>query len=508
MAYVRTVKTASGATAVQVVYSYYRGSRQIEHLGSAHTAAEVELLKAAARQKLAAGQGELDLGLDAGAPGGPLPITSSRMGCLLDALAHAYDVLGFPAAAGGDEVFFQLAAARVIEPVSKLDSLRVLEEAGVAPVSYPTVNRRLPVYAREGWRQRLSAACAAHARLGRASLVLYDVSTLYFETDAGDGFREPGFSKERRLEPQITIGLLTDQAGFPLMVSAFEGNRAETKTMLPVIEAFMAAHDLPDVTVVADAGMVSETNQKAIEAAGLSFILGARIPHEPYAVKRWRREHPGEQIPDGEVFTQPWPAGPDGGRRDQVTYYQYKAGRARRTLRGIDEQVAKAEKAVAGQVPVKRNRFIRLTGGTRTVNRDLEAKARALAGLKGYVTNLAACPDGTPVTPEFVIGSYHQLFQVEKSFRMAKSDLQARPVYHRTRDSIEAHLTIVLAALAVSRWIEAATGWSIRKFVKTTRRYRTIQIQAGDHVITAADPLPADLRDALNKISSARPGTH
>ena len=508
MAYVRTVKTASGATAVQVVYSYYRGSRQIEHLGSAHTAAEVELLKAAARQKLAAGQGELDLGLDAGAPGGPLPITSSRMGCLLDALAHAYDVLGFPAAAGGDEVFFQLAAARVIEPVSKLDSLRVLEEAGVAPVSYPTVNRRLPVYAREGWRQRLSAACAAHARLGRASLVLYDVSTLYFETDAGDGFREPGFSKERRLEPQITIGLLTDQAGFPLMVSAFEGNRAETKTMLPVIEAFMAAHDLPDVTVVADAGMVSETNQKAIEAAGLSFILGARIPHEPYAVKRWRREHPGEQIPDGEVFTQPWPAGPDGGRRDQVTYYQYKAGRARRTLRGIDEQVAKAEKAVAGQVPVKRNRFIRLTGGTRTVNRDLEAKARALAGLKGYVTNLAACPDGTPVTPEFVIGSYHQLFQVEKSFRMAKSDLQARPVYHRTRDSIEAHLTIVLAALAVSRWIEAATGWPIRKFVKTTRRYRTIQIQAGDHVITAADPLPADLRDALNKISSARPGTH
>jgi len=213
--YVRTVKTSSGATAVQIVYSSRRGSRQIEHLGSAHTAAEVELLKAAARQKLAAGQGVLDLGLKAGAPGGPLPITSSRMGCLLDALAHAYDVLGFTAAAGGDEVFFQLVAARVIEPVSKLDSLRVLEEAGLAPVSYPTVNRRLPVYAREAWRQRLSAACAAHARLGRASLVLYDVSTLYFETDAGDGFREPGFSKERRLEPQITIGLLTDDSGFP-----------------------------------------------------------------------------------------------------------------------------------------------------------------------------------------------------------------------------------------------------------------------------------------------------
>ena len=502
--YLRTVKTSSGATAVQIVHSSRRGSRDVEHLGSAHDDVEVELLKAAARQRLAAGQGELDLGLDVGAPGGPLPITASRMGCLLDVLDHAWRVLGFDRATGGDEVFRQLVAARIIEPVSKLDSLRVLAEAGVPPVPYRTVTRRLRLFAKESWRQQISAACAAHAGLGPASLVLYDCSTLYFETDEGDGFREPGFSKERRLEPQITIGLLTGADGFPLMVSAFEGNKAGTKTMLPVIEAFMAAHDLPDVTVVADAGMVSESNQKQIEAAGLSFILGAKIPHVPYLVAQWRREHPGEQIPDGQVFTQPWPAGPDGGRRDQVIYYQYRHDRARRTLRGIDEQVAKAEQAVAGKVPVKRNRFIRLAGGTRTVNRELEAKARALAGIKGYVTNLRACPDGTPVTAEFVIGAYHQLFQIEKSFRMAKSDLQARPVYHHLRDSIEAHLTIVLAALAVSRWIEHATGWSIRRFVKTARRYRTIHIQAGDHVITAADPLPDDLRKAIEAINSSR----
>jgi len=425
--YVRTVKTSSGATAVQIVYSSRRGSREIEHLGSAHSGAEVELLKAAARQRLAAGQGELDLGLDAAARGGPLPITASRMGCLLDALERAYRALGFHEASGGDEVFEQLVLARIIEPVSKADSARVLEEAGVAPASYPTVNRRLRVYAKDSWRQGLSAACARHAGLGPASLVLYDVSTLYFETDAGDGFRESGFSKERRLEPQITIGLLTGADGFPLMVSAFEGNKAETKTMLPVIESFMAAHGLPDVTVVADAGMVSEANQKAIEAAGLSFILGMRIPHVPYVVKQWRREHPGEQIPDGQVFTQPWPAGPNGGRRDQVIYYQYKADRARRTLRGIDEQVAKAEKAVAGNAPVKRNRFIQLSGGTRSVNRELEEKARALAGIKGYVTNLRACPDGTPVTAEFVIGSYHQLFEVEMVFpQLAKRAV--RPV--------------------------------------------------------------------------------
>jgi hypothetical protein len=505
--YVRTVKTTSGATAVQVVWSWRRGSREIEHLGSAHDEAELEALKVAARQRIAAGQLELALGLEP-AGGGPLPITSSRMGHLLDAVEHAYRVLGLDDAAGGDEVFWQLVLARIIEPVSKLDSLRVLEEAGVAPASYATLKRRLPEYAQQAWRQRLSAACAAHAGLGPASLVLYDVSTLYFETDRGDGFREPGFSKERRLEPQITIGLLTGQDGFPLMVSAFEGNKAETKTMLPVIHKFMAAHRLPDVTVVADAGMISEANQKAIEAAGLSFILGMKVPDVPYVVGQWRREHPGEEIPDGHVFTQPWPAGPSSKRRDQWIYYQYKADRARRTLRGIDEQVAKAAKAVAGLAPVKRNRFIALDGAVKSVNRDLEAKARTLAGIKGYVTNLAACPDGTPVTAEFVTGSYHRLFEIEKSFRMSKSDLQARPIYHRKRDSIEAHLTIVFAALAVSRWIEAQTGWSIRKFVKTARRYRTIEIRAGRQTLTAADPLPADLRQALEAIARSSRSAH
>jgi hypothetical protein len=505
--YVRTVKTTSGATAVQIVHSSRRGSRDIEHLGSAHDEVELELLKAAARQRLAAGQGELDLGLEVtepgrrGAGGGPLPITSTRMGHLLDSLERAYRELGFASAAGADEVFLQLVLARIIEPVSKLDSVRVLEEAGVAAASYRTVTRRLRAYAKQAWRQKLSAACAAHARLGPASLVLYDVSTLYFETDAGDGFRESGFSKERRLEPQITIGLLADQSGFPLMVSAFEGNKAETKTMLPVIRAFMAAHGLPDVTIVADAGMISEANQKQIEAAGLSFILGMKIPQVPYVIAQWWREHPGEQIPDGHVFTQPWPAGPKDKRRDQVIYYQYRHDRARRTLRGISEQVAKAEQAVAGNAPVKRNRFIALDGATTSVNRELEAKARALAGIKGYITNLAASPDGTPVTAEFVTGSYHQLYEIERSFRMAKSDLQARPIYHRKRDSIEAHLTIVFAALAVSRWIEHQTGWSIRKFVKTARRYRTVQIQAGPHTITAADPLPDDLRQALEAIN-------
>jgi hypothetical protein len=167
------------------------------------------------------------------------------------------------------------------------------------------------------------------------------------------------------------------------MVSAFEGNKAETTTMLPTITAFMAAHRLAEVTIVADAGMVSEANRNAIDDAKLSYILGARIPFIPYVIDEWRRTHAGEQMPDGLILTQPWPATGTQkaqGRRDKVVYYQYKADRARRSLRGIDEQVTKAEKAVAGQVPVKRNRFITLAGAQKSVNRELEAKARALAG--------------------------------------------------------------------------------------------------------------------------------
>jgi hypothetical protein len=127
------VKTKSGARAAQVVWSSRRRSRDIERLGSAHDEAELEAFKAAARERMAAGQGELDLGLDPMAPGGPLPITSSRMGHLADAPERGYRVLGFEQAVGGDEVFWQLVLARIIEPASKLEGLRVLEEAASLP---------------------------------------------------------------------------------------------------------------------------------------------------------------------------------------------------------------------------------------------------------------------------------------------------------------------------------------------------------------------------------------
>jgi hypothetical protein len=191
---------ASGATAVQIVWSSRRGSRNIEHIGSAYDDAELEALKAAARQRLAAGQLELDLGPAGPGPSGPLEIASSRMGYLLDALGRAYDALGFPRATEGDEVFRPLVLARIIEAASKQDSLRVLEEA-----AFP--RRRIPrptgpaglgggimaAGAVGGLRRARPAGPGGAGPLRRVRSVL--------RGRPGDGFREPGFSKERLLEP-------------------------------------------------------------------------------------------------------------------------------------------------------------------------------------------------------------------------------------------------------------------------------------------------------------------
>src|SRR5690625_4793428 len=186
--HIRTVRTASGARAVQIVYSKRGGKRELEHIGSAHSDAEYELLVVAARKKMAGGQGELDLGLEH-EPSTTLEITSTRMAVLVDAVQQIYTDLGIDEAAGGDEVFFHLVLTRLVEPTSKLDSLRVLQEIGENPVSYATLKRRLPRYAEPALRQDLAAAFAAQVDLGPTALVLYDVSTLYFEVEEGDGFR-------------------------------------------------------------------------------------------------------------------------------------------------------------------------------------------------------------------------------------------------------------------------------------------------------------------------------
>jgi Transposase DDE domain len=198
----------------------------------------------------------------------------------------------------------------------------------------------------------------------------------------------------------------------------------------------------------------------------LSFIVGTRIPYLPDVIREWRTTHPDEAIPDGLVLTQHWPATSAEKTRgipDRVIYYQYRHDRARRTLRGIDEQVAKAERAVDGNAHGHGQPLYPALRCHQERQPRAGGQDPRLAGWKGYTTNL------TGHSAESIIDAYHQLWHIERSFRMSKRDLQARPVYHHIRESIEAHLTIVFAALAVRHWIEHQTGWSIKKFVRTAR---------------------------------------
>ena len=495
--HVRQVKTASGATAVQVVVSRKRGHRVVEHMGSAHDPVTLALLRAAGEQRVEALRLQDQLPWEPSTPAPPtrgaVPITSCRLGVLWDTLNQVWALLGLDQASGHDRVFRKVALARVIEATSKLDAIRVLGDVGVPSFSYATLKRRLPGWASPGFGDALSGACAARAALGPAALVLYDVTTLATASDKEDDFRKVGYSKIRSVDPQVTVGLLTDQTGFPLMVEAFEGNKAEKTTMIPVVERFVRAHGIAGVTVVADAGMMSAANMDKVVDLGWTFIVGSRLADVPAPVRAWDQAHPDEAPPNGLVLHQP-----DPDHQGWTLVYQYRAKRAARGLRGIDAQVARAEQAVAGKTPIKRNRFVVVSRADARVNRELEAKARQLAGWRSYLTNLDA-------EPGWVIDRYHDLWRIEHAFRISKHDLDANPVYHRLETSIKAHLNVVFAGLAVARHIEAATGWSIDRFVKTMRHYKTITLDVAGHAVAAQDPIPDDIRAILTLATQPKP---
>ncbi len=496
---IRVVPTGSGARAVQVIWRYKDNKPVLDHIGSAHGDEELALLEARAQQLIDQHQPALPFDGHQGGAGSaqaPLVVTGERAGYLIDVFDTIYRGLGFDTATGGDEVFEHLVLARIVQPGSKLDSIETLAEIGVVSASYATIKRRLPRYAEPAFQDELTRACAARAGIGPGTLVLFDVTTLHFETDTADDLRIPGFSKDRRLEPQIAVGLLSDHRGFPLAVGAFEGNKAETLTMMPMIQRLQQAYDLSQVTVVADAGMFSARNKQAIIDAGLGYILGVRFSQIPYPIQVWRDQHPDTDYTDQQVWTMAdrTGRGPDG-IPHSITYYQYSHDRARRTRKGIAEQVRKAEAAVAGKTAVKRNRYVQLAGATKTVNYGLAEKNTALAGIKGYETNLVG------LGPDAVINAYRQLFRIEKAFRMSKSDLKARPIYHRLKDSIDAHLTIVMAAMAVGHELETQTGLSLRRLVRTLKRYRTFQLDMNGHTIHAATPLPPNIKDLIQQLA-------
>jgi hypothetical protein len=520
------------------IAEYAQGRRRIvAHVGSAHTDAELGVLLEQARLLLAdERQAELDLGVEPtpgrsgllAAPVAEKPLfgddpglgarvrvpaarvvaTPSRL--LFDTLAGVYDELGFGVV--GDEVFRDLVIARVVEPTSVLDTGRVLTDLGRVPASEKTMRRTLARCVGRGYRDQVATACFGHAlAAGDLSLVLYDVTTLYFEAEAEDALRKVGYSKERRIDPQIVVGLLVDRAGFPLEIGCYEGNKAETATIIPIIEQFAARHGVADMVVVADAGMLSASNLAELDAAHLRFIVGSRGTKAPIDLASHFRWH-GDAFTDGQVIDTLTPKTArvienDPHRKAEPVWdpaqhpgswravWAYSAKRAARDGKTLTAQENRAKAVIAGEKTARTPRFVTITNGTKTLDQRSLARARRLVGLKGYVTNIPA----TLMPADEVIASYHDLWQVEQSFRMSKTDLRARPMFVRTRDAIEAHLTVVFAALALSREVQQRTGLTIRNVVRQLRPLRAATIAVNG----AKQTLPPDVPTAQQALLDA-----
>lgn len=479
MAFIRKVKTKSGATAVQIAHKSGGHISRLEHLGSAHNPKELETLISLAKERILGDQIFLFPNQENKLQ---IKLRQSSSNFLFQVLNGQYERLGFSQL--NDSVFANLCIARIVEPTSKLDSLRVLSDLGMSGLSKDQLYRCLQKVNKKDYRKTISQLCFDHADSQNLNLVLYDVTTLYFEVQEEDTYRRPGLSKERRLEPQIVIGLLVDRSGFPLGIQSFEGNTAETKTIIPVIEEFQKEHHLEKVTVVTDAAMLSRINLETLVANNYHFVVGSRLTKIPYDIAQFQKQ--GTLVDNQIIDT----------KTDYYRIiYQYREKRARLDIKNIGTQITKAKRMVSGVAPLKRNRFVSFESTKKILNQNLIDKAYALAGIKGYVTNLN-------LPPQEIINAYHQLFEVEASFRMAKSDLKARPIFLHKRDAIEAHLTIVFTSLAISRRIKKLTGVSVKRFVNLLRPIRSGTIIINGTEYQAEPEIPKDIHNLLQKLES------
>ncbi|MGD8150773.1 IS1634 family transposase [Ornithinimicrobium sp. Y1694] len=513
MVFVRKAPGRSGSTKVQIAERRAGRDVVLEHVGTARGEAELAALMAQARRRLRPGQEMLNVEVgpardEEGVPERPGVITGKRSALLWRVLSTVYDQLGFDVVA--DDAFKELVLARIIEPTSKADSLRVLDEIGVEHASLRTMFRSLARSQERDYRSQVAAACFTHAASsGDVSLCLYDVTTLYFEAEHEDELRKVGFSKERRVDPQIVVGLLVDRGGFPLEIGCYEGNKAETATIIPIVKQFQNRHGLADMVVVADAGMLSTSNLTALDEAGLRFIVGSRAVKAPGDLASHFRWH-GDAFTDGQVIDTITPkrataaarAENDTAKRaepvwDPAQYpgswravWAYSRKRAVRDRKTLTLQENKAKAVIAGEKASRTPRFVKTTGGQQVLDQASLERALRLVGLKGYVTNIPV--DVMPAGE--VIASYHALWQVEASFRMSKTDLRARPMFHHTREAIEAHLTIVFAALAIGRYLQDVTGMSIKKIVQALRPIQQIRVRIAGHEHLAEDQLTPTAR--------------
>jgi hypothetical protein len=351
-----------------------------------------------------------------------------------------------------------LVILRIMEPASKLRSIELIEE-------YFGIRHRRQDYYRSApeWlalKSKVETATLAFAEKHYAfnfDLLFYDVTTLYFETFEEDELRKNGFSKDNKSQqPQVLIALMVTKEGFPISYEVFAGNTFEGHTIIPVIKGFIGKNNVKNFTVVADAAMISTENVQALKENGINYIVGARLGNLPNdlveTIDTTIQRQDGKSM---RIKT-------DNG----YLICSYTAARFRKDRYEMEKQIEKAKYIIDNPSKNKKLKFTKASGQKLQLNQKLIDKTQKLLGIKGYYTNVeeSIVPNGT------IIERYHELYKIEQAFRISKSDLQTRPIFHYKEEPIRLHLLICFMALAITKHIELQIQISIRNFVHECKK--------------------------------------
>jgi transposase len=447
---VRKVKTKSGSTAIQVVQYVGHRANISKHIGSAKEDIEISLLRKKAHEWIDEQVSQTTL----------FPVQKQnilvveRSECV--AVTHNFAYQFFKGCLNEcglkhlPPLLIDLSIIRLIEPASKMRSIELLSRYFGIEYSQRMYRKIPKLIAHKTDIEQLAYVVAEEKFKEQFYYVLYDVTTLYFESFKADEFKIQGFSKDNKSQqPQIVIGLLVTQSGFPLSYNVFAGNTFEGKTMLPIVEGFMSKHPKAKPIVVADAAMLDEERLAELREKKISYIVGARLANANLGFVK--QIHQTLNSVNGAIARLQSKHG--------SLVCDFSKNRYKKELNDLTKLVQKAEDMVAKQSAGTKVKFIKRVSKEKIeLNTDLIEKRKLLLGIKGYCTDLSE----DQLSNQQVIDRYHQLWRVEQSFRMSKFDLQARPIYHHKQDAILSHVLICFVSLIIEKYLELTTKMSLR----------------------------------------------
>lgn len=471
--FVRKRKNPSGNISFQIMEKVGRKNRLIKHLGTARNSLEESQLEELGQQFLNRERiktGKLSLFDNRYEQGGlekvfaNLDIVAALDSVSYNFFCYFYDLIGLNDL--GNVYFCDLVITRIMWPLSKAKTRDFLERNLDKNYSLTSIYRQMQLAITKNYQEKIEKILWDFLQRQREiiSVLFFDVTTLYFEAFDEDDFRKFGFSKDHKSnQPQVTVTLTVTSSGFPLHLRSFAGNKFEGHTIIPCILNIQKDHNLNDLIVVADSAMVSESNMAELEEHKLKFIVGARLGN---LGKNLFSQIIAISKTDGK--SQRFNLG-----NSRILIVVYSQKRANKDRSDREKQLRRANYALAQPTTIGRSfKFLTKTKHEDfSLNQTLIEKSKQLEGLKGYITN------AQELTNDEVIKKYSQLWQVEKSFRMSKSDLKARPIFHTAKEKIEAHLLIVFTALAVMRLAENTTKISCTKILEILSPLKQIIIK-------------------------------